>query len=114
MRLWKSVGVTISLVDGESLHALYALQRIETIQRDPRCTRHKRKHLRALLAVEGFQSTPPPDNDVIRRRIAVVIRRCSPFVYIDVWSSGDEKLNLLFIELHDVSNMWVESDVTSL
>ena len=63
VRLWETVGVAVCLVYREALSALDALELDEAAERHPRSARREAEHLRPLLAVEGLECAPEPNNN---------------------------------------------------
>ena len=90
MRLRQAVHLSVGLVDREPLYTLDTLQVDEAAQRDTRRAGSEAENLRSLLAVEGLQRTPEPDNDGVGARVAVVFGRSAPLVNVDVGRAGDE------------------------
>ena len=99
MRLRKTVRVAIRFVDREPLGALHTLQLHETAQRHTRRSRRETEHFRPLFPRERLERTPEPDDDRIRARVPVVLRRRPPLIDVNVGCAGDEQLKLLFVEL---------------
>jgi hypothetical protein len=99
MCLWESIGIAISPVDGEPLHPLYALQVYKAPERHTRGTCSEAEYLRSLVAIEGLEGTPPPDNDRIGTAVTIVFSRSPPFINIDIGCARNEQLQLLLIEL---------------
>jgi hypothetical protein len=103
VRLWEAVACAVGAVDGELLDAMYALEVRKPAEGDAARACREGEYLGALLPTEALERPPPPYDRRVGRVVAVVLRRCSPLVDIDVWRSRDEQLNLLFVELQVVS-----------
>ena len=103
MRLWETIGVAVRPMDGESLDTLDTLQLGEAAEGHSRGAGSEAQYLGPLFSVERLQSTPPPDDDWIRTRVAIVLGRSTPFVNIDIRSARDEQFKLLLVELWEES-----------
>ena len=104
MCLRKTVRLSVCPMDRESLDALNALQVHKAAEWHTRCASREAEHLGPLLSVERLQRSPPPHNHRVRARVAVVLGRSSPLIYVDIWSARDQELELLFVKLKtDVS-----------
>ena len=99
VRLRQAVNLSVRLVDGEPLDALDTLQLDEATERYSGRASREAEHLRALLAVERLQRTPEPDNDGVGARVAIVLCRSAPLVYVDIGRSRYEQLQLFLVEL---------------
>ena len=99
MRLRETVGVSICLVYREALSPLDTLELDETPEGHARSSRGEAEDLRPLFAVERLERAPEPNNDGVRARVAVVLRRGPPLVDVDVGRARDEQLQLLLVEL---------------
>lgn len=99
VRLWETIGIAIRPMDREPLDTLHALQFRKAAEGYSRGTGSEAQYLRPLFSIEGLQRTPPPDDDGIGTRVAVVLGRGTPLVNIDVRSAGDQQFELLFVEL---------------
>lgn len=86
-------------MDREPLNTLYALQIDEPAKRDARRARREAEHLGTLISRERLECAPPPDDDWVRGRVAVVLRRSAPLVDVNVRCARDEKFDFLFVEL---------------
>ena len=99
VRLRKSVGLSVSTMDRESLDALDALEIHKAIERNTRCPGGKTKHFRPFVTIERLERSPPPNNDRFRAMIADIFCCRSPFIHVDIWSTGNEQLQFLLVEL---------------
>ena len=90
-------------MDRESLYSLHPLELGEPVQGNLGCAGCKRQNLGSLVAIEGLEGTPPPDNVGVRAGVADVLSSSAPFIHVNVGSSGDEQLQFLFVELRDRS-----------
>lgn len=101
MRLWEPIVFAIRPVDRESLYSLHTLELGEPVQGHLGCASCKRQNLGSLVAIEGLEGTPPPNNVGVRAGVADVFSRSAPLIDVNVRSSRDEQLQLLFVELND-------------
>ena len=90
MRLWETIGVAVRPMDGESLDTLDTLQVHEAAEGNTRSASREAEHLRPLFAVERLECAPPPYDDRVGARVAVVLRCGPPLVDVDVGRAGDE------------------------
>jgi hypothetical protein len=91
--LARIVAVDIEL--GETIHAF---QLLETVERDFTGTSDELQQFGALFFVEALDCAPEPLN--LRRGglVVVVLGGVLPVVDVDVWETGDEKLEFLLVE----------------
>ena len=98
MRCWQSILVAIVPVNVESADAVHSLKFLEAVEWDFARAGDKLKQLRPLFFVKGSECAPEP-LDLRRGWIVIVILRVAlPVIYVNIWQTRDEKLQLLFVE----------------
>ena len=92
MRLRQAIRITIRTVDREPLGTLNTLEIAEAIQRYARCTGCEAEQLGTLVAREGLERTPPPDNYWIGAGVPVVFGGGTPLINVNVRRARDQQL----------------------
>ena len=89
MSLRQAIHFSIRPVNRESLNALNALQLAEAAERDTSCSSRETENFCPLVAVEGLECPPPPDDNRVGTGVSVIFGRPPPLVDIDIRRPGD-------------------------
>lgn len=98
VRAWKTILVAVVAMDVESADTVHTLKFLEAIERHFTGASDELQQLGTLFLVERAHGTPEPLDLGRRGRVVVVLSVHLPVVHLDLGQTGNEQLQLLFIE----------------